>query len=809
MTQASRPTLPASGPRLWRSRRARLAAATLLIGGAAFWWMLPRPLFVEPVCAVLLDREGVLLGARIAADGQWRFPEMQVVPPRFARALIAYEDRRFQSHPGVDPLAMARAARANWRARRVVSGASTLTMQLARAIRSQQGRKPSRSYAGKLYEALLAVRLEAGRSKQQLLALYASHAPFGGNVVGLEAAAWRYFGRPPDQLTWAEAATLAVLPNAPALVTPGRNRERLQAKRDALLRQLAGDGALRAQDLELALAEPLVDAPRDLPDDAPHLLETLRARYPAQHRFHSTLDGALQRDAMHLVKEHAEELQRNGIGNVAALVVDNTSFEVLAYVGNAYWNTRSERSLAVDIVQRPRSTGSILKPFLYAGMLDSGQLLPRMLVPDVPTQFRDFTPENFDRQFRGAVPADEALAHSLNVPAVRLLRDYGYPRFYDLLKSLQFSTLPAAPDHYGLALILGGAEATLWDVTQAYANLADGARAATGTGPRRALHRLDWLRETQSAPAPDHPFSIGAAWLTQTALLEVARPAEEANWKQFSSSRRIAWKTGTSWGLRDAWAVGSSTRYTVGVWAGNASGAGVAGLAGSTAAAPLLFALHERLPLAPWYREPLGALKRVHVCADDGFLASELCDSADEWAPVESHFDRQTPFHRRINLDASGRLRVDSACERVSAMRQASWFVLPPAQEYFYRRHHSDYRPLPALRADCREALAQEEGRGPMEFVYPGRADRIYVPVELDGRTGRAVFEVVHRDPAATLYWHLDDEYAGRTELIHQLAADLAPGPHSVTVVDADGHRLTRRFEVLARRNGAREGAKP
>ena len=294
---------------------------------------------------------------------------------------------------------------------------------------------------------------------------------------------------------------------------------------------------------------------------------------------------------LELVRTHSLELQRSGVGNAAALIVDNQSFELLAYVGNAEWQPGSNRSLAVDIVQRPRSTGSILKPFLFAAMLDSGQLLPQMLVADVPTQLRGFTPENFDRSFRGAVAADEALAHSLNVPAVRLLRDYGYPRFHALLQQLGFTTMSRPADHYGLALILGGAEASLWEVAGAYANLADGARAAqggsarTGTATRAVVAQCRDARITGPSA-----LSIGAAWLTQQALLEVARPAEEANWRTFADSRQIAWKTGTSWGLRDAWAVGSSTRYTVGVWAGNADGVGVAGLTGGTAAAPLLFA---------------------------------------------------------------------------------------------------------------------------------------------------------------------------------------------------------------------------
>jgi penicillin-binding protein 1C len=416
----------------------------------------------------------------------------------------------------------------------------------------------------------------------------------------------------------------------------------------------------------------------------------------------------------------------------------------------------------------------------------------------VPTQLRGFRPENFDRAFRGAVPADQALAQSLNVPAVRLLRDYGYPRFHELLQRSGFSTLTKPPDHYGLALILGGAEATLWDVMGAYANLADGARGTPADGAN-ATRRLRWLLDDENpAATAARPLSIGAAWLTQQALLSVARPAEEAGWERFAGSRQIAWKTGTSWGLRDAWAIGSSTAHTVGVWAGNADGRGVPALTGGGAAAPLLFALHQILPRNPWYAMPMGALKTVQTCADDGYLASDLCEARDTLVPQRSHFDRQSPYHQRVHLDAASGERVNSDCVAVSRMRHQSWFVLPPALAHYYRAQQANYRPLPPWRAGCGED-AGAAAQAMMVFIYPDAGGRLYVPVDLDGERGRAVLEVVHREPAAVLYWHLDEDFAARTELRHQLAIDLPPGEHRVTVVDAEGRRLAREFTVLAR----------
>ena len=813
---------------------ATLSIALSIAVGIAFWRIAPQPLFSEPQSWVLLARDGTLLGARIADDGQWRFPPMTQVPEKYRAALLAYEDKRFYYHPGIDPLAVARAVRLNLRRDRVVSGASTLTMQVARLVRAPRSdgeggdRRSSRGLGAKLLDVALALRLETQFSKDEILALYASHAPFGGNVVGLEAAAWRYFGRDPTALSWAEAATLAVLPNQPALVTLGRNRARLQNKRDGLLRRLHAAGQLGDLDLQLALAEPLAGTPLALPNDAPHLLETLRQRYPDQHRFASTLDATLQRNAVQIVQEQSRELARQSIHNAAALIVDNQSFEVLAYVGNS-GSMSLDHGFAVDIVQRPRSTGSILKPLLYAAMLDSGQLLPHMLVPDVPMQYADYAPENFDRSYRGAVPADVALAQSLNVPAVRLLRDYGVDRFYDLLKGMGMSTLNNPPDHYGLTLILGGAEGTLWDITAMHANLVALARqqlpdVANSNHPMQVLlqepaaaaNRAS-TRGNASAHNSASALSPAAAWLTLNALLEVPRPAEEANWRSFASSRKIAWKTGTSWGQRDAWAVGSTGRYTVSVWAGNASGDGRPGLTGSVAAAPIMFELQNRLPMQPWIAQPTLTMKRVEVCRNDGYLANDYCAHESQWIPANSHFDRQSPYNMLVHLDASGRSRVDSDCERVSAMRHVGWFVLPPTQEFYYRRQNAAYRELPPVRAGCSSAFAGRSGRGVMDFLYPGSSSganassgpnadtQVYIPLDLDGRRGRVVFEAVHRDANAELFWHIDGHFVGSTHTFHQQALDLEPGPHVVTIVDAQGNRLERRFEVLAGSGNSRE----
>ena len=794
--------LPAAlRPRLATRGRRILAAAVGIAcaAGIAFWAMLPEKLFAAPESYVLEARDGSLLSARIASDGQWRFPARSTVPEKFRRALLTFEDKRFYEHSGIDGLAVARALRINARAGRVRSGGSTITMQVARLSRGET----RRNLANKMAEGLLALRIEASFGKDEILAMYAAQAPFGGNVVGLEAAAWRYFGRDPDTLSWAEAATLAVLPNNPSLVRLNRNRERLKAKRDFLLHGLRRAGDLSAVDLDLALSEPLTAEPHDLPDLAPHLLETLRVRNPARHRIVTTLDARLQAEATRAVQAHVEMLARQQVHNAAAIIVDNRSFEVLAYVGNGdtphfqeMGSVPISRGYAVDIIRRPRSTGSILKPMLYAAMLEDGSLSPRMLLPDVPTHYDGFAPENFDRQYRGAVRADEALAASLNIPAVRMLKTYGIARFADVLRGAGMSTLTRPADDYGLTLILGGAEGNLWDISAMYSSLAGIARAGPAE-PAPQFHALTVLADTTPRALGPSPIGTGAAWLALNALLEVPRPGEESHWKSFASSRRIAWKTGTSVGLRDGWAAGITSRHTVAVWVGNASGEGRPGLTGSAMAAPLMFGLFNSLPSSDWFEVPTHALRRIETCANDGFLANGECDTETAWVPRDSHFDALSPHNLRVQLESTRRFRVDGDCESPSTMTHASWFVLPPAEEYYYRRSHAEYRPLPPSRADCRG----KSDRPALALLYPDPNAQVLIPQELDGQRGRTVFEAVSRRREATIYWHLDGQYLGETHTFHQQSLDIDPGEHILTVVDDAGERVARRFQVIATRN--------
>ncbi len=785
--------------RLWADRRPLLLGflpALLLFLG--FWFSLPSSLFAPTWSTVVLDRDGRLLSASIADDGQWRFPADAEMPPRFVSALVAWEDKRFFQHRGVDPAALARALVTNARSGRIKSGGSTITMQVIRLAR--QGRP--RNLGEKLVEAVLAVRLEMGSTKEQIIRLFASNAPFGGNVVGFEAASWRWFGREPRSLSWAECALLAVLPNSPGLVHPGRNRQVLLDKRNRLLGVLHDRGALDAETLRLALQEQLPPAPYPLPRHAPHLLDRIRAAGGGA-RTRTTLSYGLQLGVNDVLSRHAGPWADIGINSAAVLVVDVDTGDVLAYAGNIPVREEEPAGAQVDVVVSPRSTGSVLKPFLYGSMLDAGELLPDQIVSDIPTRIGSFIPENNLKTFSGAVPASVALARSLNVPAVRMLRSFGQERFYGILKGLGLTTLFRPASDYGLTLMLGGAEGTLWDLTGMYAGMARSAKRIAGTGPdgAGAFFPPHYVASEPGADSRQRAtIGPGAAWLTLKALVEVERPGEEGAWRDYLGSRKIAWKTGTSYGNRDAWAIGVTPRYAVGVWVGNASGEGKPDLRGSFAAAPALFDVFGLLPASGWFGVPESDLIRVTVCKKSGARAGPDCEATTQiWAPPQAAKAGVCEYCRLVHLDRTGRFRATTRTEPMATLKAVPWFVLPPAMEWFYARSHSDYRKLPPWKPGSEDPSERRVSPN-LSLIFPEQGGKLYIPIDLDGTPGKTVFRAAHRNPRMAIFWHLDGEYLGETTEIHDMEARPGPGPHTLTLVDERGEEFVRTFSVLSQK---------
>ena len=668
---------------------------------------LPGKLFKAPLSATLSSPDGTLLGARISADGQWYFPPAKEVPDKFAKCIVCYEDKRFWWHPGIDFLSIGRAIRQNLSKKEVVSGASTLTMQVIRLSRPDA----PRNIPEKMLEAVMATRLELRHSKRKILLLYASNAPFGGNVVGLEAAAWRYFGRNASDLSWAESAMLAVLPNAPALIHPGRNRERLLEKRNFLLDKLCSKGVIDELECELAKDEPLPDKPLPMPDKAYHLLERLRAE-GGDKAYTCTVDEALQERVNNIARNHFEIYHQNLVDNMGILVLDVHSGQVKAY----YYN------------------------------------------------YNNFSPHNFSRSFDGAVPANEVIERSLNVPSVRMLERYGVPEFLELLQAMGFSTINKDADHYGLSLILGGAEITLQTLAECYRSM--------------AVKLLDEGCE-------DLPLGRGAIWLTFEALSRAGRPEEESSWMEFSSGRKIAWKTGTSWGNRDAWSVGVNPDYVVAVWVGNSDGEGRSQMTGVGYASPVMFDVFNALPHSRWFSMPLDDMVPIAVCHQSGLPASRICPDRDTvWVPDIKVRPDECKYHRIVHLDAERQYLVNSSCYPVEKMVEEVRFVLPPAMEWYYIKNHIDYRPLPPKHPDFDSGT---DGGNPIEIIYPQQGVTVVLTRGLDGKDQGVVVRAAHTDPSAVLYWHLDDKYVARTVGEHDLMLRPEPGAHLLVAMDSNG----------------------
>jgi penicillin-binding protein 1C len=759
-----------------------MAAACLIVLAAV---PLPSPLFPPDYSTAVLDSEGRVLRVFLNSGDQWSFPpdSSLAVPVKLRRAVLSYEDRHFYRHPGVNPVALVRAFSQNLAEGRVVSGGSTITMQVARLMRPK-----SRTCFNKLIEMLQAVKLELYFSKEEILSLYLDHAPYGGNIVGYQAASLRYFQKKPDRLTWAEAATLAVLPNAPGMASPTADPSRLKMKRDRLLRKLAKEGAIQPATLCLALMEPVPERSVPFQMCAPHLSRRLFRSAEKASTFRTTLDRECQIRVESLVRRHAFFLQKRGISNAAALVVETPTGRVRAYAGSQDFFDMDHMG-QVDGVTAPRSSGSLLKPFLYALCMDEGILLPCTRIRDVPTFYGTFSPANASESYEGLVTAEEALIRSLNVPAVRLLYTYGLHPFFLFLKTAGLSTLFRPPEEYGLPLILGGAEVTLWEMARLYRGLGRGGR----------FGKLSVLEEMENGAGNESDVDLispGACYLTLNILRELRRPGSEYYWEQYQNQWPLAWKTGTSYGQRDGWAIGVSPRWTLAVWTGNFGGEGNANLTGAGCAAPLLFDIFNALPRDPdsgWFPEPVSRMVSVSVCRQTGYPAGPHCpETIRVLAPDGMRPMKPCPFHQTRYTTPNGKIEVCSLCWTPDRVKKMPVLVYPPEVVQFMRERGHGLASLPPHNPACpgeRKELA-------LQILYPKDGARLYVPRDYGGVFQKVTLRVAHSRREQTLFWYLDNQYLGLSRERHVKAVTLKRGEHCLEVMDERGNTERVRFFV-------------
>jgi penicillin-binding protein 1C len=586
-----------------------LALATL------FYLHLRYPLRVDiPYSPVITAADGSVINAFLSSDDKWRMQlEASEINPLLKKAVLLKEDRFFYFHPGVNPAALGRAFFNNLAQNRTTSGASTITMQVARLLYPRE-----RTYRHKLTEMLRALQLEWHYSKDEILLLYLNLVPFGGNIEGVKAASVLYFQQSPRQLSLAQAVTLTVIPNKPSSLRIGKENTRIVAFRNQWLAYFKSRGAFSAKEIADALAEPLAAGRQPAPRVAPHFAYRLLRRYPGRPILKTTLNRPLQEMVEQLAYNYGQPLRHKNIHNVSVLVVDNRTQAVVAYLGSADFLDQAHGG-QVDGVRALRSPGSTLKPLLYAAAFDKGLLTPKTIIPDVPVDFAGYRPENYYGDYNGNITIEQALATSLNIPAVKVLHQLGVPAFVRKLQQAEFSQVKKDGHQLGLSLILGGCGVKLEELTALYAAFAN-------NGTWRPLRWLQADTSTFHRPL----LSPAAAFMTTQILTQLKRPDLPHNAHNSTRLPQIAWKTGTSYGRKDAWSIGYNKNYTVGVWVGNFTAEGVPELNGTDSATPLLFDIFNAIDYGSpqrWFPPPPPLAFRS-VCPETGKPVNTFCPDA-------------------------------------------------------------------------------------------------------------------------------------------------------------------------------------
>ena len=747
---------------------------------------LPSPLLETDYSLVVKDSKGKNLRVFLNKEGQWCFPPDQnkTIPDKLKKALITYEDACFYWHPGINPVSVLRAAYQNITQGKIVSGASTITMQLARAVNNSP-----RTFYNKIIEMFLALKLEYNFTKDDILKAYLTHAPFGGNIQGYQAAAERYFEKSPDNLSWAEAATLAVLPNAPGLVSPSNNTNALKEKRDKLLKKLFEENIISESTFNLAILEPVISHVYPFEIKAPHLTQIISNNKKDKKVVETTLDYEMQSYIEMLADNHARKLHQEGIKNCAAIVAETKSGKIKAYIGSQNYFDRENFGMVNGVIA-PRSSGSILKPFLYALSIDEGIILPQTLMTDIPSYFKEFAPSNADQKFNGLVSAKEALIRSLNIPAVRLLNTYGVYSYYSFLKKAGVSTLFRSADDYGLTLIVGGAEVNVLEMAMLYRGLANGGKFSLPY-----FLKADSISNVEiSSPL----ISPAAASLTLDMLREVKRPGVEYYWQQFEGQNPIAWKTGTSYGGKDAWAVGVTPEWTIAVWVGNFDGEGNANLSGAGSAGPLLFSIFNYLPKSPdkkWFEKIEMNFRSATICKETGFLAGPNCDYKEVVdVPIGMRPLRLCPYHKKVFMDKDEKYTVCSLCWEDDHIEK-NILVFPADVVHQLRKRGQIIESSPDHNPECKQAHTISQ----IKFIYPLDSTKVILPRDFDGKQQKLVARAAHLKPSKQVFWYLDQTYLGTTNNNHEQAINLSSGWHKLYVVDEDGSEDDVKFYILSK----------
>lgn len=748
----------------------------LLLSSIFLFIILPLPELSLPYGTLLFDKNNKIIYGFLSKDEQWRFEidKNTEIPDKIKTTFILSEDKRFYFHFGFDPISLLRALFINIKNKKFLQGGSTITMQTVRILDPKK-----RTIPVKIKEIFQALKLELIYPKEKILKLYLSIVPMGGNISGIRAGALKYFDKDIDELTWAESATLSALVKSPSKVNVKKDLKNLKRKRDAILKLLFKHKIIDKSTLVSSLYEPLPSKVFELPKNAPHFNFFLK-KNNVSGNFITTLDLSIQRVVEAIAESNYQKIKLFGINSLSIVVLDTKEGKIRGYLGSPNFYDKNDGE--VDGVQAPRSTGSILKPFLYALYIEKGYGTEVSLLPDFPMHFGDFNPENANQEYGGAVPLKDCLTTSLNIPAVWVLHKYGYDNFYNFLKKAELSTLSNDPSRYGLTLVIGGAEGKLIEITNLFRVLSNGGVWSPYT-----------YNEIKKNKVFKKILSKGSSYIIYNILQDLERP-EKIYYPLYPEKNSFAWKTGTSFKQRDAWACGTNAQYTIGVWAGNFSGTGNQNIMGASISGPILFQLFSALSMEKNHKIKKEGVREVFVCAKSGLAPKEECeDLVSVLVPEQIKNLPICLYHKSYYVDEEKFQIVCSACwnNNLNPVKK-SFFILTPKMKYY-----SELAGIKCENLLPHNPLCKIQQSGEIKILYPEHGSTIKIPKEFDENYQKVVLRASSSSDNKTIHWLLDNNYIGKTESLHNLSIELKEGKHFLQIIDEEGNSSSVQFKII------------
>lgn len=730
-------------------------------------WIFPLPDKIE-YSTIVTDNKGEVVHAYLTSGQQWRMKtELNEISPLLRKIIIEKEDRYFYSHPGVNLLAMVRALGKNIFRMKRTSGASTITMQVARAMEPKR-----RTYFNKLVEVFRAFQLEMKYSKNEILQLYLNLVPYGSNIEGVKSASILYFKKNPDHLSLAEITALSIIPNRPSSLVMGKNNDLIVKERNRWLKKFAANNVFTDKEIQDALEEPLTASRGQVPKLIPHLSYRLKKQGAAI--IHTCIDMNTQSKLEKLVEDYSRAMSLKNIHNAAVIAIDNNTHQVVAYIGSANFKDTTDDG-QVNGAAAIRQPGSTLKPLLYGLCMDEGLLTPKMVITDVAVNYGGYAPENYDRKFNGYITMEYALEHSLNIPAVKSLRALGKDKMIQRLADCDFQQIKKDQKKLGLSLILGGCGATLEELTGMYSVFANNGRYI----------RPDYTLQDSSHRnrAAVKILSPAATFMINETLSKVNRPDFPLNWQSTEHMPKIAWKTGTSYGKRDAWSIGYNKHYTVGIWLGNFSGQGVAELSGANIATPLLFKIFNTINYdsdEEWFSQPADCDIRK-VCSETGLTPNAFCTSiiTDYFIPLVSP-SKKCDNMQEVMVSPDEKISYCQSCVPASGYKKKLYRFVASDMQFWMDENKVLYQKIPQHNPNCEKIFKE----GAPLITSPANGSEYLIskkhpePLQLLCRTANDVSKV---------FWYINNKFYKTSEAGTKLFFVPEEGPVKISCTDDKG----------------------